>query len=511
MEALGLEAELKCPDCPTVNSVTLPCGHNICQVCSDPELEEYGAYSCPECREDSQEFQDFINIMMGDHLSEGFFSVAPEKTEIFCTYCIHSSVPAVKLCLLCESYLCDGHVKVHSKSPEHILRDPAVSPENSKCPIHKEMLRYVCCEDAARICVSCVAFGDHRGHRVSSLNDAFEKKKENLRREMEKLTSKAQQAERRIRDLQERERQIPVKAAGVAERVADLFRDLKRQLDDLERRVLSEISQQEEQRSRSIRDLIQQLEVKKDGLSGRMRRVEELYRTTDPLAVLENPDREDIGDTEQDGECDHIQGVGDLDETLIFETIHTGIAALAMGVQKPPCAREIPRLLLDINTAGHKLILSADRKTATWSASNQNYAETAERFHYNQVLSSRCFSSGQHCWEVETSESGNWRLGMTYPSIDRRGQRSVIGDNDKSWCLRRRNAQCSVIHNSNDVLLCEKFTSRRFRIRLDYDAGRLSFYELCDPIRHIHTFTATFCEPLHLAVLLSNAWVTIAN
>uniref|UniRef100_A0A8C5WIA5 Uncharacterized protein n=1 Tax=Leptobrachium leishanense TaxID=445787 RepID=A0A8C5WIA5_9ANUR len=172
-------------------------------------------------------------------------------------------------------------------------------------------------------------------------------------------------------------------------------------------------------------------------------------------------------------------------------------------------------MLLDVNTAGDYVSVSEDLKTVSGSGINQRRPETPERFQgYEQVLSSRSFSSGRHYWEVEGSESGWWGVGMTYPSIERRGGQSLIGFNNKSWCLQKfDNEMYYMRHDSKSIQFPHSFSCHRFGIFLDYEAGRLSFYELCDPIRHLHTFTAAFTEPLHagFCVYEDNSWVRICG
>ncbi|XP_069821316.1 ret finger protein-like 4A [Dendropsophus ebraccatus] len=161
-------------------------------------------------------------------------------------------------------------------------------------------------------------------------------------------------------------------------------------------------------------------------------------------------------------------------------------------------------IILDINTAANTIIISDDLKTAIWAGQIQNRPDTAERFHdYAQVMSSGRFSSGRHYWDVEIRGSHLWRVGLCYPSTDRRGRQSWIGDNNKSWVLNGgwwAQYRCGVIHNRKKIQLPHKITSAVVRICLDYEAGQLSFYELCDPIRHLYTFTATFTEPLHAVI-----------
>ncbi|XP_075066563.1 E3 ubiquitin/ISG15 ligase TRIM25-like [Mixophyes fleayi] len=503
MASADLRQELDCSICLNIytDPVNLRCGHNFCRVCIDRVLdtqEGSGVYTCPECRAECQERPALQRNITLCNIVGSFRSTQPdqEETGIFCTYCIHSPVPASKSCLHCEASLCDNHLRVHSKSAEHILSDPTTSLGNRKCSVHKKILEYYCTEDAACICVYC-AVGEHRGHKVEPVDEASEKKKMKLRNVLQKLITKREETERRVQRLQERRREHQEKAAGVAERVTSLFRDIRRQLEDLEKRVLSEISRKEER----ISDLIQQLEIKKDELSRKMRHIEELCKMSDPLTVLQEPDTGDLCDIEsRERHDDRVHGVGDLDVGLISGKLHTGLSYIITGINVWVYVQEPADILLDATTAGNNLHISGDMKTASRSDINQKRPETPERFQYNQVISASKFSSGRHCWEVEVRKSGIWRVGMCYPCIDRRGDQSYIGDNDISWCLCRNSNQYSVIHDRKVIRLPDNIRCDRVRIYLDYKAGQLSFYALCDPIRHLHTITATFTEPLHAAL-----------
>ncbi|XP_075066639.1 E3 ubiquitin-protein ligase TRIM39-like [Mixophyes fleayi] len=519
MASADLRQELDCSICLNIytDPVTLRCGHNFCRVCIDRVLdtqEGSGVYTCPECRAECQERPALQRNITLCNIVGSFLSTRPdqEETGIFCTYCIHSPVPAAKSCLLCEASLCDNHLRVHSKSAEHVLSDPTTSLGSRKCSVHKKILEYYCTEDAACICVSCGLAGEHRGHKVEMLDEASEKKKEKLRNVLQKLTTKREETEKRVQRLQERRREDQEKAAGVTETVTALFRDIRRQLKDLEKRVLSEISMQGESVSLPVSDLIQQLEIKKDELSRTMRHIEELCNMSDPVTVLQEPDTGDLCDTEDRERHDNqVHGVGDLDVGLISEKLQTGLSDIITGINVWVYVQEATDILLDVNTAGNNIHISGDRKTASCSQINQKRPETPERFQCPQVISTRGFSSGRHYWEVDVSKSKWWRVGMCYPCIDRRGDQSVIGDNNKSWCLWRYNNQYSVIHDRKVISISDNIPYDRLRIYLDYEAGQMSFYSLCDRIRHLHTVTATFTEPLHAALWVVGGCIKISG
>ncbi|KAM4012842.1 uncharacterized protein ACNLHF_004433 [Anomaloglossus baeobatrachus] len=520
MASAILRDELLCSICLSIfkDPVTLRCGHNFCRVCIDRVLDTQdgsGVYSCPDCREEFQERPALMKNINLHNVAERFLVTQQEQeiTGICCTYCVDSPVPAVRSCLHCEASLCEKHLRAHSKSPEHVLSDPSTSLEKRKCSVHKKILEYYCTEDAACICVSCSLIGEHKGHKMESLDEASENKKKKLIIVLHKLITKRVKAVERVWSLEEQRRKAEEKAAGEAERVTALCTDIRRRVDDLEKKALSEISRQEKEESLSLSALIHQLEIKKDELSRKMRHIEELCNMTDPLTVLQEPDTGDLCDPEEEGGDEDTGGHDkqlhdgdDLDVAVISHTLHT-LCEVITGIRRGIYVEGPADILLDVNTAANNLLISDDLKTATRTQNNQNRPETAERFQCNKVMSRRGFTSGRHHWDVEGSRSGGWMVGMCYPSIDRRGDQSLIGENNKSWILCRFNNQYSVIHDSEVIQLPDRISSDRVRICLDYEAGQLSFYELCDPIRHLHTFTAAFSEPLHAVLCVFMVYI----
>ncbi|XP_066445281.1 E3 ubiquitin/ISG15 ligase TRIM25-like [Eleutherodactylus coqui] len=168
MASAAVRDELLCSICLSTytDPVMLRCGHTFCRVCIHRALDtqdEAGVYSCPECREESQERPELIRCLALCNIMENFLITPPTQTEaeIFCTYCVDSPVPAAKFCLMCEASLCKKHLRVHSKSAEHVLCEPRASLGSRKCSVHKKILEYYCTEDAACICVTCSLAREH--------------------------------------------------------------------------------------------------------------------------------------------------------------------------------------------------------------------------------------------------------------------------------------------------------------------------------------------------------------
>uniref|UniRef100_A0A8C5QCR1 Uncharacterized protein n=1 Tax=Leptobrachium leishanense TaxID=445787 RepID=A0A8C5QCR1_9ANUR len=464
-------------------------------------------YSCPECRETFNIKPDLKRNLRLNNIAESFQSADQVKKGIrnSCTNCIQSPIPAVKTCLLCEASLCENHLRVHSKSAEHVLTEPTTSLENRKCSVHKKVLEFYCCEDAACICVSCRLDGEHRGHQVETLSEASEKK-EKLRNILQKLTT----------HFSTKGFFLPVCREMPGPHCACAWWT-----------YVTQPANQAGARHFSTNGHFStehlQLEIKKEELTKKMGDIEEICDMTDPVTVLQGREsgRADYCDSEKPDI--KVLDVGDLDVGQISVTLHTGLAGILTRISRRRQEPEVSDMLVGVNTAlfmlldektaGNYVSVSGDLKTVSWTEIKQRCPETPERFQdFPQVLSSRSFSSGRHYWEVEVSESGGWVVGMAYPSIERRGWQSLVGENNKSWSLFRwDDNQYSVIHDSNVILLPDLPSCGRLWIFLDYEAGRLSFFELCDPIRLLHTFTAAFTEPLHAVVGVYgyNYWVRI--
>ncbi|KAM5135096.1 tripartite motif-containing protein 14-like [Mantella aurantiaca] len=434
-------------------------------------------------------------------------SVAP------CTYC-DPPVPAAKTCLRCEASLCENHLKVHSKSEGHILIDPTISLESKKCTIHDKSLKYYCIEDESCICLKCCPIHELQHHQLQTVAEASEKVRENLRNVFEKLSFNKDVRVTEIHILEEHRRGLESKLDNIDKNLSTLFHHIRTQLDFLETQTQSEICRQRETVIKPVSDMIQKLDMIKDELSKKMHHIDELCHVTDPITILQEGKTYTALDVDTENtiarQVEKVQSSRDLDEGLISVILHKGLFETMTHIKKELFVQET--ILLDIKTACDFIEVSSHLKEAKSSEKKIIRSKSPGKFQYSQVLSVESFSAGRHYWEVETSEVGNWRFGVSYPSIDRKGEKSYIGDNCKSWCLGGCNKLYTVMHNKNQFYLYHKSAVvEKIGVYLDYEAGKLSFYELCDPIRLLHTFSATFNEPLHAAFGVWNSSLKILS
>ncbi|XP_066112771.1 tripartite motif-containing protein 14 [Saccopteryx bilineata] len=168
---------------------------------------------------------------------------------------------------------------------------------------------------------------------------------------------------------------------------------------------------------------------------------------------------------------------------------------------------------LDPDTMHGRLRLSTDRLSVR-SALLSSLGPTPEvRFDSLwQVLSRDCFAAGRHYWEVDVQEAGcGWWVGVAYASLRRRGDSAAarLGCNRQSWCLKRYDLEYWAFHDSQRSRLQPRDDPDRLGVFLDYEAGVLAFYDVSGGMRHLHTFRATFQEPLYPALRLWEGAISI--
>ncbi|CAM5158731.1 unnamed protein product [Eretmochelys imbricata] len=132
---------------------------------------------------------------------------------------------------------------------------------------------------------------------------------------------------------------------------------------------------------------------------------------------------------------------------------------------------------LDPDTAGPELILSEDLKGARWGKPSQEMPDRLERFDTDPcVLGCEGFTSGRHYWEVEV-DGMFWTVGVASESVRRKG-RIVFQPNTGVLGLQKYHHLCVALTNPSNTYVPLKKNNNEIGVYLDYELGRVSFYDL---------------------------------
>uniref|UniRef100_A0A8C8SB51 Butyrophilin subfamily 1 member A1-like n=1 Tax=Pelusios castaneus TaxID=367368 RepID=A0A8C8SB51_9SAUR len=141
---------------------------------------------------------------------------------------------------------------------------------------------------------------------------------------------------------------------------------------------------------------------------------------------------------------------------------------------------------LDKDTMNPFLMLSADGRSVKCGFLWQEMAKTDQIFDSLPcVLASQGFESGQHYWDVEVSQSGDWAIGVARGSMERMGA-LLLSPDVGVWALQYQEGNWSTLACPKTTLNLES-APRVVRVHMDCERRSLAFYN-ADSMAHIFTF-----------------------
>ncbi|XP_060753781.1 tripartite motif-containing protein 16-like isoform X2 [Neoarius graeffei] len=362
--------------------------------------------------------------------------------DVECDFCIGRKRKATNSCLVCLASYCEVHLKPHYQSPafkKHKLVEACAELQEKICSEHHKLIDIYCHTDQSFICYLCM-IDEHKDHNT--------------------VSTKAERTQKQI-ELKEEQKKFQVKMQNKSQKV----QQVKQTMDSIKSFPSLCVSPGcDDSPSFTVNQHLSFNGVRKS-LSDLKKRVEEI--------------------------CEEE-----------FNITHPQAAAVQMVLPSEPKSREdflqyFCDLTLDPNTAHHHLILSEKNRAVTRNRTDQRYSDHPERFDfYAQVLCKESVS-GRCYWEVEWNGMGVDIL-VSYKGISRKGEgnESGFGLNKQSWSLQcYPSSVCFWRKNIKTELQAP--ASSRIGVYVDHIAGKLSFYNVSDTMKLIHSIKTKFTQLLY--------------
>ncbi|XP_036235122.1 E3 ubiquitin-protein ligase TRIM7-like [Molothrus ater] len=441
-----LVAEATCPLCLDVfeQPVLTACGHSFCGQClagvlGDPPRPA----ACPQCRAP---------------LEPG--SQRPNR--------------------------CLGNMAGLARALEEVAARP-------RCPQHGKALALFCEPCAALLCAPCRDGPEHRRHRVRPAEEAARELRETLQRNLLFL----QKQKEKLNSTEDQESEdLQVTVMWELQRVTESFEELQQCLEEQKKALLGQLEQMsqelvnksEEYTSRvlerqSLLDtVIAQIQEKRDQPGVEF--LQDVGRILSSCEAAKAPIPEPVS-PELQKSIQSLTWRSQRVVDMVDKFRENLLSKIDCGIRE--------RVRLDPETANPYLILSRDCKTVWVGAGKQNLPDTPKRFTGSLcVLGTQGFTSGRHYWEVEVGKEGWWSLGVALESVPRK-KRLNLPRSEKLWgLLMEEDGQYRTVCMSSEVLALREIL-QRIRVCLDYEMGRVTFYNAKD-LTQILQLEATFTE-----------------
>ncbi|XP_062846918.1 E3 ubiquitin-protein ligase TRIM39 [Trichomycterus rosablanca] len=443
----AVEDQLSCPVCCEIfaDPVVLRCSHSFCRTCLNQFWSRKSAKrECPVCRKRCSLTEPTVSLVLKN---------------------------------VCETLV----------QEQKGLNTPPSSPNVSArpldlCPTHREPLKLFCHNDEELLCCVCHTSKKHQGHRVCPIEEAAH----DLKAEMKKELVPIKKSLRRLYEAKQEHDDISVHIKNQREeaekQIREEFAEIRQFLDKEESARMALLDDEEEEKKELMKK-------KTDNIT------RDILTYTHAIKSVE--------DEITNSDCVFLQHYKNIKKrTKLTFTEPKKVSAALINVakhvsslkfivwEKMQSMVEYTPVTLDANTAYPCLSLTRNLTGVSNTGIMKKLPDNPERFdHFVFVLGSEGFDSGRHAWEVEVKDNNDWVIGVVKESISRKGKVSG-GPEAGFWTIALSDGVYTAMTAPPKHLKLSGHIER-VRVKLDYEAGEVSFTNPLD-LTPLYTFNDRF-------------------
>ncbi|XP_073683926.1 probable E3 ubiquitin-protein ligase TRIML1 [Garra rufa] len=311
----------------------------------------------------------------------------------------------------------------------------------------------------------------------------------------------------RMKKLSTKQSDFNSKTAALKEKIKQKYDDMKRVLDEDLRITMSQLDIETEAMERNIEDSIEKCYKLTQEIDQQLAELSAQMAKHQPQAREKMSEvKERIMETLKKTDPELIQMDEFKNEQLLGLTINLLLFIRSqVPVTKKLFQSYAQEVVLDPDSAHPKLIISPEGDSVAYTDTWQDVSENLSRFDTTlNVISRKGFTDVRNYWEVEVASKTYWELGLTYPSISRKGQEEDcwLGRGPTSWCVEYFNGEYTAWHNGvpHELTHVSGRTFKRIGIFSSSEGGLVCFLG-ADTMTPLYSFCAgTFTDSLYQVV-----------
>ncbi|XP_074020866.1 E3 ubiquitin-protein ligase TRIM7-like [Numenius arquata] len=360
----------------------------------------------------------------------------------------------------------------------NLQQDREVEGGENLCEKHQEPLKLFCQDDKRLICVVCDRSKVHRYHSVVPMDEAVQEYKKHIQTQLYLLKSQHEELQSSVKERQDRIKDHTERTEAAKQKVVRTYRKLHEFLEKQESSLLAQLEQLDRGIRKAHEEILQRLLEETTSLGTLIGEMERTYQQPDWELL------KDIGTTLSRGQRETLSHSLDISPELEkkfsdFTEKNSSIKELLEKLQDV-LDFEVPlttQMTLDPETANGRLYLSEDCKLVQCQGHKKNLPSNPRRFKVSScVLGSRGFTSGCHRWDVEVHREGFWGIGVVKESVQR-DCGLVLNPSEGVWALGHTHDGYVALNSPKHTPLTLRSVPKQIRICLDYEKGRVVFFD----------------------------------